>query len=138
MWDTKKTFRWKITCLNEVYKFSSRHFSTECIFYVFIIRNNIEKFHFLFFNVTRLKTCLLLYRPPKYVICLLKSYWNIYRKSSAKRECHDENVFLKAGRALSELNFLYHLNSKTNSVTLRKCVIYIIKLIWASVSNYKK
>ena len=26
------------------------------------------------------------------------------------RECHDENVFLKADRALSKLNFLFHLN----------------------------
>ena len=40
-----------------------------------------------------------------YVICLLKSYWNVYRKSCAKHQCHDENVFLKADRALSELNF---------------------------------
>ena len=36
---------------------------------------------------------------PKYVICSLKSYWNVYRKSSAKRECHDKNVFLKADRS---------------------------------------
>ena len=42
------------------------------------------------------------------------------------RECHDENVFLKADRALSELNFLFHLNLKTNLVTLGKCVIHII------------
>ena len=28
---------------------------------------------------------------------------------SAKRECHDENVFLKADRALSKLNFLFNL-----------------------------
>ena len=49
----------------------------------------------------------------------------LYRKSSAKRECHDENVFLKADRALSKLNFLFHLNSKTNLVTLRKWVIHI-------------
>ena len=35
---------WKIICLNEVYKFSSRHFSTRCIFYVFIL--NIEKIAF--------------------------------------------------------------------------------------------
>ena len=79
------------------------------------------------------------------MICLLKSYWNVYKKSSAERECHDENVFLKADRALSELNFLFHFNSKTLrnlTLTLRKCVIHIIcniiKLIWASVSNYKK
>ena len=37
-----------------------------------------------------------------------------------ERECHDENVFLKADRALSELNFLFHLNSKKNLETLRK------------------
>ena len=48
------------------------------------------------------------------------------RKSSAKRERHDENVFLKADRALSKLNLLFHLNSKRNIVTLRKCVIHII------------
>ena len=54
------------------------------------------------------------------MICLSKSYWNVYRKSSAKRECHDGNVFLKADRALSELNFLFHLNSKTNFFENRK------------------
>ena len=43
-----------------------------------------------------------------------------------EREFYDENVFLKAYRALSELNFMFHLNSKTNLVTLRKCVINII------------
>ena len=42
-------------------------------------------------------------------------------KSSARRECHDENVFLKADRASSKLNFLFHLKSKTNLVALRKC-----------------
>ena len=51
---------------------------------------------------------------------VLKSYWNVYRKSSAKRERHGKNVFLKADRALSKLNFLFHLNSKRNWVTLRK------------------
>ena len=75
------------------------------------------------------------------MICLLKSYWNVYRKSSAKPECHFDNVFLKADRTLSELNFLFHLNSKTNLVTLRKCVIHIIcniiKLVWASVMYAK-
>ena len=40
---------------------------------------------------------------------LLKSYGNVYRKSSAKRECHGENVFLKADRVLSKLNFLFYL-----------------------------
>ena len=34
-----------------------------------------------------------------------------------ERECHDENVFLKADRVLSKLNFLFHLESK-NSVSL--------------------
>ena len=47
-------------------------------------------------------------------------------RARSKRECHDENVFLKADRALSKLNFLFHLNSKTNLVTLRKCAIQII------------
>ena len=74
------------------------------------------------------------------MVCLLKSYWNVYKKWSANVMI--ENVFLKADRALSELNFLFHLKSKTNLVTLRKCVIHIIcniiKLIWASVSNYNK
>ena len=30
-------------------------------------------------------------------------------------------MFLKADRALSKLNFLFHLKSKTNLVTLKKC-----------------
>ena len=82
-------FRWKIVCLNEVYKFSLRHFGTGCIFYVLIF--NIKKIRFF---------------SPKY------------------------------DRALSKLNFLFHLISKRNWVTLRKCVIHIIcniiiKLIWA-------
>ena len=55
---------------------------------------------------------------------------------------NDENVFLKADRALSKLDFLFHLNWKRNLVNLRKWVIYIIfniiKLVWASVLNYKK
>ena len=38
----------------------------------------------------------------------------------------DTENFLKADRALSKLNFLFHLNSKRNLVTLRKCVIDII------------
>ena len=33
---------------------------------------------------------------------LLKNYRNVYIKSSAKRECHDENVFLKADRVLNK------------------------------------
>ena len=38
-----------------------------------------------------------------------KSYRNVYRKLSAKCECHDEDLFLEADRALSRLNFLFHL-----------------------------
>ena len=33
------------------------------------------------------------------------------------RECHDENVF----GALRKMNILFHLKSKSNLVTLRKC-----------------
>ena len=40
-----------------------------------------------------------------------------------KCECHDENVYLKADRALSKLNFPFHLKSNTILVTLRKCKI---------------
>ena len=40
---------------------------------------------------------------------------------SAKRECHDDNVFLKADRALNKLNFLFHFKAKQNLLTLRKC-----------------
>ena len=43
------------------------------------------------------------------------------RKSSVKRKCHDENVFLKADTALIKLSFLFHLKSKTNWINLRKC-----------------
>ena len=38
-----------------------------------------------------------------------------------ERECHDKNVFLKADRTSSKLNFLFHLKSKTNLVTLINC-----------------
>ena len=54
---------------------------------------------------------------------LLKLIQNIERE--ARASC-DENAFLKADRALSKLNYLFHLNSKTNLVTVRKCVIHII------------
>ena len=42
----------------------------------------------------------------------LKNYRNVYVKSSAKREYHDENVFLKGDRALSKLINLLILNKK--------------------------
>ena len=57
-----------------------------------------------------------------YLSCyLLESYKNVYRKSNAKCECHDESVFLKADRALSKLNFFFNFKSKTNLITLKKC-----------------
>ena len=56
---------------------------------------------------------------------MLKSYRNVYKKSSAKRECRDENVFpIKADGTLNKLNLLFHLTSKTNLVTLRKFYSY--------------
>ena len=42
----------------------------------------------------------------------LKNYRNVYGKSSAKREYHDENVFLMVDRALSKLITLLILNKK--------------------------
>ena len=41
-----------------------------------------------------------------------KNYRNVYRKSSAKRKCRDENVFLKIDRALSKLITLLISNKK--------------------------
>ena len=41
------------------------------------------------------------------------------------RAQNNENVFLKADRALSKFNFLSHLKSKTNLVTLRKCNLHL-------------
>ena len=38
MWHTKQTLRWKIICLNKVYKFSVEHFSIRCIFYVLFLK----------------------------------------------------------------------------------------------------
>ena len=37
-----------------------------------------------------------------------------------EREGHDKNVYLKANSALSKLNFLFYLKSRTNLVNLRK------------------
>ena len=74
MLDIKKTLRWIIICLNEVYKL--------CI--------------------------------------LLGSYKNVCRKSSAKRECHDENVFLKTDRALSKLNFSFACEIRNKSTNFEK------------------
>ena len=42
-----------------------------------------------------------------------------------ERECNDENVFLKVDRALSKMNFLSHLKSKTNLVTLIECNLHL-------------
>ena len=43
MWDKKKTLKWKIICLNEVYIFSIEYFLTRCIFYVLILNlNNLK------------------------------------------------------------------------------------------------
>ena len=42
----------------------------------------------------------------------LKNYRNLYGKSSAKREYHDESVFLKVNRALSKLITLSILDKK--------------------------
>ena len=49
MRDKKKTLRWKIICLNEVYELSLGYYLTRCILYVLISENSIEnqKFHFL-------------------------------------------------------------------------------------------
>ena len=52
MWDTKKTFRWKIICLNEVYKISSRHFSTECILRFRTLWCTFTRFNRLFWPIT--------------------------------------------------------------------------------------
>ena len=41
-------------------------------------------------------------------------------KVKIEDEYYDKNVFLKADRALSKLNFLFDSKSKTNLVTLRK------------------
>ena len=48
IWHTNKTLKWKIICLNKVYKCSLGHFSTICII-CFNFKNIIEnqKFHFL-------------------------------------------------------------------------------------------
>ena len=43
----KKTLRWNIICLNEVYKFLVGHFLTRYIFYVLILNIENKKFHFL-------------------------------------------------------------------------------------------
>ena len=45
----KKTLKWKIIYLNEVYKFPVRQFLTRCIFYVLVLKKNTienQKFNF--------------------------------------------------------------------------------------------
>ena len=64
-----------------LYKFYFDHFLIKCTDFVLIVMNSRE-FKFL------------------------KNYRNVYRKSSAKREYRDENVFLKVDRALSKLIIL--------------------------------
>ena len=45
----------------------------------------------------------------------------MYTENRAQSTSVMMRVFLKADRALSKLNYLFHLKSKTNLVTLRKC-----------------
>ena len=54
MWDTKKTFRWKIVWLNKVYTFLLRNFSTGCIFFPNIISNSMvaDPTHWVFCSIT--------------------------------------------------------------------------------------
>ena len=54
-------------------------------------------------------------------LLIIIMYNNVYRKLSAKRKCHGTNVFLKADKALSKLNFPFHSKSIPNFLTLRKC-----------------
>ena len=61
----------------------------------------------------------------------------IFNVKIKTHECHDVNVFLKADKALSKLNFLFHLNLKRNSVNLRKWVIYIIFNIIKLVHKFR-
>ena len=50
MWHTEITLRWKIICLNEVYKFSAGNFLTRCIFYVLVSKKQYWKSKIPFFN----------------------------------------------------------------------------------------
>ena len=59
----------------------------------------------------------------------LKNYRNVNVKSSAKREYHDENLFLKGDRALSKLitflisnekEFNHFFKSRSSDILLRK------------------
>ena len=134
--------RWKIICLNEVYKFSVGHFLTRCLFYVLVLKTFENKKFQLLTNICEIRhqkreneklfTSISstnffpirdIWKKIHFIksCILLESYRNVYRKSSTKREFHDENVFLKADGALSKFNLLIHLKSKTNLVTLRKC-----------------
>ena len=95
------------------YFFLFRNFVTNLLLVYQFVQCN-KKFHIIQF-----------YRFFKFIKFFIRSVTqsNFFpcRKLGAKLECHDENVFLKADRALSKLNFLFHLKSKTNSVTLKAC-----------------
>ena len=101
----EKTLWYEIFYYKMICKFESLHFLIKCIFFFLISKNRIKILKFHFSN----KICK-----------LLESYGNFYRKLSAKRDYHDENVFLKADKALSKLNFLFNLKSKRNSAIWRK------------------
>ena len=60
----------------------------------------------------------------------LKNYRNIYRKSSMKSECRDENVFLKVDRALSKLITVLISNKKefNHFFKSRNSDIFLLKL----------
>ena len=64
----------------------------------------------------------------------LKNYRNVNVKSSAKRECRDENVFLKGDRALSKLITLLISNKKElkNFFKSRSSDIVLLKLVFLS------
>ena len=103
MWHTKKTLRWKITRLNEIHKFSVGHFLTICFDFkktILKIENSISQ--------------------PKYVKCEMSVGMKNRLLNWSLRL-----FFLFFCRELSKLNFLFHLKSITNLVTLRKCNSHI-------------
>ena len=88
--------------MDEIYKISVENFSTEFIFYVLLLK-----------ILLKIKTSIFLKCKGGSKEYKANHGYEV-KKSCAKREYHDENVFFKADIDSSKYNFLFHLKSKTN------------------------
>ena len=117
----KKTLRWKIICLNEVYKFSVGYYLTRCIFYVLILKRHYWKSKIPFLT----KICEILNKRIHFFNHV--NYYKVTEMYTENRARSASVIMRMCSLRLikpSKLNFLFHLKSK-NLVTLWKCNSYL-------------